>query len=398
MLAGLLFAHHDADDRPGQLTATLPFGGSSVIEYQARLLAAVGAAQLVVVVGRLTPELLGAIGRIGRRGIAVDAVRTAEEANAKLHPLATVLMLADGLVTTQEIVDGMAVGTGEGDALLVVEAGQAPTRYERLGGGAAWAGIARLAARRIADVAALPRDYDFQSTALRLADQARAVHLMLPPGAIAAGHGIEHAGGGLDERGRAVLAATVADRHDWFNAALVAPAARLAIPRLVARGVMTTATALGGGALSLAGAVAMAMGAAGTGLLAMVAGAIVLGLARVLAMLRDEEPVARACATAQGVMAAIGGAALGWWLSATDGLLPIVLALTAVIAGVLGGRAVPRRRRRRWWGAGPAYLALATPFALAGMPLVGLVAALVYATATLAAAIELLRRAGGDAA
>lgn len=400
MLAGLLFAHHDADDRPGQLTATLPFGGSSVIEYQARLLAAVGAAQLVVVVGRLTPELLGAIGRIGRRGMAVDAVRTAEEASAKLHPLASVLMMADGLITTQEVVDGMAAGANAGgsDALLVVDASEAPARYERLGGGAAWAGIARLAAKRIADVAALPRDYDFQSTALRLADQARAVHLMLPPGAIADGHGIERAGGGLDERGRAVLAATVADRHDWFNAALVAPAARLAVPRLVARGFGTVVTALAGGALSLAGVAAVGAGVRGAGLLAMVAGAIVIGVARVLAMLRDEDPVARAASIAQGVLAALGGAALGWSLVGDGGILPVVLALGTIVAGLLGERATPRRGRRRWWGRGPAYLALATPFVLAGWPFAGLVAALLYATATLAAAIEALRTTRGAVA
>ena len=94
MLAGLLFAMHDADDRPNMLTATLPFGGVTLIEYQARLLIAAGASQIIIVVARLTPELLGAINRIGKRGIAVDTVRTAAEAAETLHPLARVLMLA----------------------------------------------------------------------------------------------------------------------------------------------------------------------------------------------------------------------------------------------------------------------------------------------------------------
>ncbi|MGK3796903.1 hypothetical protein, partial [Enterococcus faecium] len=88
MLAGLLIAMHDADDRPAMLTATLPFGGMTLIEYQARLLVGAGASQLVIVVARLTPELLGAINRIGRRGVAVDTVRTAAEAAERLHPLA----------------------------------------------------------------------------------------------------------------------------------------------------------------------------------------------------------------------------------------------------------------------------------------------------------------------
>ncbi|MGJ3628345.1 hypothetical protein AB5I41_17785 [Sphingomonas sp. MMS24-JH45] len=118
MLAGLLFATHKADDRAGTLAATLPFAAATLIEYQARLLLACNAAQIVVVVQRLTPELVSGIRRIGKRGVAIDTVRSAAEAEAKLHPLARVVMIADGLVTTGGIVAAMA-GEG-GDALLVV--------------------------------------------------------------------------------------------------------------------------------------------------------------------------------------------------------------------------------------------------------------------------------------
>ena len=93
MLAGLIFATDDADDRPDALAATLPFGGMTLIEYQARLLIAAGASQIIILVSRLTPELLGAVARIGKRGVTVDAVRHASEAAEKLHPLARVLML-----------------------------------------------------------------------------------------------------------------------------------------------------------------------------------------------------------------------------------------------------------------------------------------------------------------
>jgi len=85
-------------------------------------------------------------------------------------------------------------------------------------------------------------------------------------------------------------------------------------------------------------------------------------------------------------------------LSVTTGFVPAVLALGAVVAGLLAERATPRRGRRRWWGTGPAYLALATPFALAGWSLAGLIASLIYATATLAAAIEALRAAAAKSA
>lgn len=181
MLAGLLFAVQDAEDRPGRLAATLAFAGVTLIEYQARLLAAAGASQLVIVVSRLTPELLGAIARIGRRGMSVDTVRGAAEANARLHPLAQVVTIADGLITTESVLAAFA-GEQGGDALLVIDAGSAPAGYERLGGGLAWAGIARIDAGRLAEVAAMPSDYDVQSALLHAASQAGARQMLLPAG------------------------------------------------------------------------------------------------------------------------------------------------------------------------------------------------------------------------
>ena len=52
MLAGLLFAVHDADDQPDRLAATLPFGGLTLVEYQARLLVSAGASQIILVAAR----------------------------------------------------------------------------------------------------------------------------------------------------------------------------------------------------------------------------------------------------------------------------------------------------------------------------------------------------------
>ena len=152
MLAGLLFAVQDADDQPERLAATLPFGGLTLVEYQARLLVAAGASQIVAGRGRPTPELLGALSRIGRRGVAVDAVRTAAEAADKLHPLARVLMIADGLVTTEEVVAELA-GEG-GDALLVVPEADAPAGFERVGGAHGLGRASRgCEPRRLAEVA-----------------------------------------------------------------------------------------------------------------------------------------------------------------------------------------------------------------------------------------------------
>ena len=390
MLAGLLFATHDALDRPDALTATLPFGGTTLIEFQARTLVELGASQIIIMVSRLTPELLGAISRIGRRGVAVDPVRSAAEAAEKLHPLARVLVLADGLITSTGMVAPLA-GEG-GDALLVMEESAAPPGFERVGGNAAWAGVARLAPARIADVAKLPRDYDMQSALVRVADQARAAHLLLPRGALADGHGIEHRAAAIADHGRAILAASVAHRTAWFDRWLVAPIARLALPRLVERAAPSLALAAGAALAGVGGVAALLIGHAVVGLLLLLLAVFPLALGATLSKLRDETAMARAQDVAVAVLAAAGVLLLG---RAVDGGVmragATSLAIGLLIAAALAERATLPRLRRRWWATPPAYLAVLLPFVVLGWPALGLMAGACYAALTLGAAIEALR-------
>lgn len=390
MLAGLLFATHDADDRPGALTATLPFGGATLIEYQARLLAAVGASQLVVMVTRLTPELIGAINRIGRRGVTVDTVRSAAEAADKLHPLSRVLMLADGLTTTEPTLEAMA--RDGGDALLVLPEEDARGDYERIGGGMMWAGVARLDPRRLAELARMPRDYDVQSTLVRLASQAHAVHVMLPPDAVRTGHGVEHGGTTLEERGRGVLAATAASRMGWFDRLIVAPVARWVIPMLAARSLPTIvpgAVAVGIGVIALAFAwFDRPVAAFALGIIAVTG----LGIGGIVADLRDEPALDSGLRWAGRVFPALLAILYGQRTSMLTGDgAAIALAAAAVVLAGLGDRA-GGSRPRSWWGSPPGYLIVLLIGAIVGAPIAGLAVAAGYAAVTVAAAIERLRR------
>lgn len=390
MLAGLLFATHDALDRPDALTATLPFGGTTLIEFQARTLVELGASQIIIMVARLTPELLGAIGRIGRRGVAVDPVRSAAEASEKLHPLARLLVLADGLITSTGMVAPLA---SEGvDALLVVEESAAPAGFERVGGNAAWAGVARLAPARIAEIARLPRDYDMQSALVRVAEQARAAHLLLPRGALADGHGIEHRAAAIADHGRAILAASVAHRTAWFDRWLVAPVARLALPRLVERQAPSLALAVGSAVAGAGGVAAMLMGHTTMGLLLLLLAVFPLALGATLSKLRDETAMARAQDVAVAVLAAAGVLLLGRAVdSGTMRVGASSIAIGMLVAAALAEWATLPRLRRRWWATPPAYLLTLLPFVVLGWPTLGLAAGAGYAVATLAAAIEALR-------
>ncbi|WP_314373993.1 hypothetical protein [Sphingomonas paucimobilis] len=391
MLSGLLFAIDDADDRPGRLTATLPFAGVTLIEYQARLLIAAGAAQVIIVVARLTPELLGAIARIAQRGVVVDTVRSAVEAAEKLHPLSRLVVLADGLITTEETIALVLRDTGH-DALMVVPEAGAEAGLERVGGQMAWAGVARVDPRRVAEVAALPRDYDLQSTLLRLAAQARATHILLPADAEKAGHGIVHRAETLDARGRAVVARLVSGRRSWFDRYILAPVARFALPRLVERAVPAHVAGGSGAALGALGLVLILFGLPTLGLCVTIAGTLGLGLGETLAGLRDEQPAAKAQSAAIAVLSALAIAALGWqyYRVAGEELGP-VLALMLVILGILAVRAGLYRFRRRWWASPPAYLLVILPATILGIGLWGLALAGIYAIATLASAIETLR-------
>ncbi|MBB4153462.1 hypothetical protein GGQ80_001364 [Sphingomonas jinjuensis] len=391
MLAGLLIAVHEADDRPGMLTATLPFGGTTLIEYQARLLIGAGVAQIVVLVSRLTPELLGALGRIGRRGVAVDAVRTAPEAAQKFHPLARIVMLADGLTTTDDVME--VIARDGRDALLVVPDDAMRPGYERVGGGMAWAGAARLDARRFGEAAEMPRDYDLQATLLMLASQAGAIHVLLPSDAERHGHAIGHSGAALEARGRTVLAAMVSTRRGWFDRLVVAPIARALVPVLVPRAVPPVAIAGGGAVVGVVGLATLAFDHPLIGLILALGATVALSLAAVFAELRDEgesaRPFRHAAAILPGLAALVYGHAAAR-VSSEGG--PLLAAVALIVIAVLGERAIGKVPRRRWWGSPPAYLLPLLLGAAAAMPIAGLVLAGGYATATASAAIERLRR------
>lgn len=390
MLAGLIFATADANDRPDQLAATLPFGGGTLLEFQARLLIAAGASQLLVVVARLTPELIGAVNRITRRGLSVDIVRTAVEAEDKLHPLARVLVVADGLVTAEPVIELMS-GEG-GDTLLVTTDDNALPGLERVGVNAIWAGLARVEVQRIADVAAMPRDYDFQSTLLRVVAQSGAAQLALPIGAVRAGHGVERDAARLRDRNDAVLVGHVSNRISWVERLVVAPVVRRVLPLIMARQI---SSALVGGAS--AGLMIGGLGLVGWGW--PVAGWPLLLLAKlglssgaVLAWMRDDQQSARLqrAAIAGGSAAAV--LLLGASIARAEGTATaLVIAAALIVSAGLVERGTSDRIRRGWWSKPIAHPVILFPFVLIGLPLAGLALALAYATLSLAAVIEALR-------
>ncbi|MDX5985448.1 hypothetical protein [Sphingomonas echinoides] len=380
MLAGLIFATEDADDRVGVLAATLPFGGLTLIEFQARLLVAAGATHIILVVARMTPELLGAISRIGRRGVSVDAVRSAGEVLEKLHPLARVLVVADGVVTTSEVVQ--AIAAAPHDTLLVTD--QMDSHYERVGANVAWAGLALLDCKRIAEVAALPRDYDFQSTLLRVAAQAAADQVRLDAH-MAPGHTIERSTQALAARGNGTVAALVARPARWAERYLLSPLIRLILPPLMTRGVGTITVLAGGIAVALGAWLTIFIGHPAVGMALTYLAVGVTGVAAALAWVRDEGSVARIAEHLTPAIVAGAALLVGYGADRPAGL---ILATTLIIIAALLERVAGSAHARRLWASPVAYPLLMLPLLALGQPLFALGLAALYAVVTLAVAIE----------
>jgi len=94
-LGALIGAYQE--DESGGLRALLPLAGQTLIEYQARCLAALGAAPLLVLVERVPVALNDAFERLRGEGIAVVAVSDGAEAASRFEAGTDVILLADGI-------------------------------------------------------------------------------------------------------------------------------------------------------------------------------------------------------------------------------------------------------------------------------------------------------------
>lgn len=387
-LCGLIFAVEEAQDRPGTLVASLPFGGMTLLEYQIRLLAGIGAEQVLVAVGKVTPQFLAAIERAGRGRLKVDIVRSAEEAAEKVLRDADVLVLADGLVTIDPVMERMAAEPHA--ALLVTDDSESPAAIERLDMRHCWAGIARIETRHLAHIANMPEDYDFQSALLRVAAQSGALQVPLAPGWARAGHAVERSGDGLATRNDAVLAALSDRRTIWADRWVFTRTARFVLPQLMAREVPDWAALVLGAVVSVAALLTILAGWEGVGALVALFATLSFATAASHAALRGEEIRARKIELAVLVLFGLLLVAIGWREFRAIGTgVPLLLAGGGIALQLLVER-VPVLRRR-WWANASGQLLVFSLFALLGHATLGLGAVALYALVTLTAAIEGLR-------
>ena len=164
MALGALIGAYQEDDAGG-LRALLPLAGRTLIEYQARCLAASGAAPLVVLVERVPVALNDAFERLRAEGISVVPVSDGNEAASRFEAGSQLILLGDGVAPDMGDLEQL-VAESDG-AILTVPDDEAHAEFERIDGLQRWAGLARVDSSMLGATAAMLGDWDLQSTLLR---------------------------------------------------------------------------------------------------------------------------------------------------------------------------------------------------------------------------------------
>src|SRR5690606_28162728 len=163
----------------GGLRALVSLAGETLIERQAARLADVGVTHIAVAVGPVPAELLATCDRIRRRGMRVTSVRTAADLMALAEEDDRIILVADGLRAGGTHYAAIAKpGT---PAILVTGDTVLTQGFERIDATRRWGGLACLSPPMVAELAAMPGEWDMMLTLLRLAVQAGARRLYCEP-------------------------------------------------------------------------------------------------------------------------------------------------------------------------------------------------------------------------
>lgn len=377
-LGALISAYHQ--DEAGGLHALFPLAGRTLVEYQARCLAAVGAAPIILLVELMPPALGDAIARLRGEGIIVTPVTNGIEAASRFEAGSELVMLGDGIAP--DMADLAMIADGDGALVLTVPDDEAHAGFERIDAGRRWAGLARLDSAGLGATAAMLGDWDLQSTLLRRVIQGGAVFRAARSGDGRGPYLADRPEAMVDYQRRLLVASRVA-RSDWVSRHLLPLVEEFATEKLMETPLspaILVRVALG---LTLAAALAVTRGwmVASVVLLLMSLPLDLVG--QRLAMLRLR-PLPPSLLSARLLWPAAGLAllALGWFAARHGaGWGGLVAALTA------GAFAEATRIERgrddppgaQWlWSRRSAVVILA-PFMLAGWLATGLVVAALYA-------------------
>lgn len=163
----------------GGLRALVTVAGETLVERQAARLADVGVTQIAVAVGAVPPELLATCDRIRRRGLTVTPVRSAADLLAIVRADDRLLLVADGLRAGPT--HYAAIARPGSPAILVTGDTVLTQGFERIDAARRWGGLANISQPMVAELAAMPGEWDMMLTLLRVAVQAGSRRLYCEP-------------------------------------------------------------------------------------------------------------------------------------------------------------------------------------------------------------------------
>ena len=231
MAVGALIGAYQENDA-GELRALLPLAGRTLIEFQARCVAAAGAAPIVVLVERVPPALHEALERLRGDGLSVIPVSDGNEAASRFEAGSLILLVGDGVAAPAELLAQLAEEPEP--AVATVPDDEPHEGYERIDATSRWAGVALVDGRTLGATAAMLGDWDLQSTLLRRALQDGALRVpVAPSGEPLLAESAEQLGG--FERG--LIASSRGVRRDWASRYVLPIVEEFSTERLLDTGV-----------------------------------------------------------------------------------------------------------------------------------------------------------------
>ena len=396
-LAALLIAIETATGDGDALRATLPLLGRTVIEHQVRQAVGAGATHLVLLVERMPAALTAALDRLRRDGISIDVARTIGDAADRFHPEERLLLIADGCVADQPMLDALAALAPP--ALMTLPDQADTADYERIDASCRWAGLGLLDGAAVRSTAAMLGDWDAQSTLLRRAVQAGARRVECD--ALADGRPrIAFRPQALEGLDRQLLRGSRVPARRWPRRWLFAMIDGPVAGWLARKAVDPLPVAAGGAVLAALGAVLAACGWAATGFgLALLSGpvaAVSIRLARLrLAEIRHGQWIDRA----RIAMLAATWLALAWPFGGVARLAAgvTILAGAATASALQGLSGLSDESGPPWIADGDAILWAMLPVAVVAGWTTAIPIALVYALVSFARTQALFVMAAGNA-
>lgn len=312
MALGALIAAY-SEDNSGSLRALIPIAGRTLLEYQVRCAAAAGAAPIVIVVERIPIALNEVLQGLQQEGLPVVTVGDATEACSRFEAGELILLIADGLAPSPELLSGAA--EEQEPAIVTVPDNQAHERFERIDAVSRWSGVALVDAQILGATAAMLGDWDLQSTLLRRALQSGARTVPITPGA---GEPLlAQSADDLADLERHLFVASRGSRRDWASRYVLPLVEEFATEKLIETRVRPDILVQAALLLSFAATIAFGLGWLWLGVALLVLTTPLPLIARRLAALRLAPMPAHSLAKRM-LWPAAGAAliALGWWQSA----------------------------------------------------------------------------------